>query len=451
MKILKLIIKNYQQFKHLELDFTHPVTAAPLDKICFIGRNATGKSTILSIINEFIKDYQFAKQKNVGTFIFKIQTDNRTFYYAISQNIICLLDNEIDKITDWAELLFKDNILTEIIDKNSSKYQHLSKYILWNTNESIDKLLLKNNSTDLLVYCPADSKENKYMLDDVPETNLINALQLTNKRPYFHVVSEDTVNDFWNLLMYNIQSRKEEFDKFAENNSSKSYGDIKREFNDKNPEILESLSKIWNLILKNVDLYFDFKNVNIPKMSTDKLKAYIKHKNQNVIPYAKLSTGIRNFIFKIGHIYSLYLDKNIKHGFLLVDEPENSLFPDFLYDLIDNVYCKIIENKSTQFFVATHNPIIAAQFEPYERIILDFDDSGSVAAKKGRVPIGDDPNDILYKDFGMRSIYTKKGLEKWERFLELKTIIDHTSNEKEKEILIEEFSKLGREYNFPIK
>nr|MBP7284499.1 AAA family ATPase [Leptospiraceae bacterium] len=46
MKICKVYIKGFQQFEDLELDFTNPKTGEPLDKICFIGRNGTGKSTI---------------------------------------------------------------------------------------------------------------------------------------------------------------------------------------------------------------------------------------------------------------------------------------------------------------------------------------------------------------------------------------------------------------------
>lgn len=42
MKICKVVIENYQQFKHLELDFMHPETGEPLDKICFIGSNFSG-------------------------------------------------------------------------------------------------------------------------------------------------------------------------------------------------------------------------------------------------------------------------------------------------------------------------------------------------------------------------------------------------------------------------
>jgi hypothetical protein len=34
MKIAKIRIKDFQQFKDIELDFTHPETGEPLDKIC---------------------------------------------------------------------------------------------------------------------------------------------------------------------------------------------------------------------------------------------------------------------------------------------------------------------------------------------------------------------------------------------------------------------------------
>jgi uncharacterized protein YhaN len=54
MKICKIRIKDYQQFKDIELDFTHPKTGEPLDKICFIGSNGTGKSTLLNFILIFL-------------------------------------------------------------------------------------------------------------------------------------------------------------------------------------------------------------------------------------------------------------------------------------------------------------------------------------------------------------------------------------------------------------
>ena len=50
MKICKIYIKDFEQFQDIELDFTNPETGEPLDKICFIGSNGTGKSKLLHII-----------------------------------------------------------------------------------------------------------------------------------------------------------------------------------------------------------------------------------------------------------------------------------------------------------------------------------------------------------------------------------------------------------------
>jgi hypothetical protein len=107
-----------------------------------------------------------------------------------------------------------------------------------------------------------------------------------------------------------------------------------------------------------------------------------------------------------------------------------------------------IGKRNTQMFFATHSPIIAAQFEPHERIILDWDEDGSVKARKGTAPEGDDPNDILYQDFGMTEIVSKKGQEVWKAYLDLKKKLSREKNDNEKKKIAEEILKIGREYNF---
>lgn len=49
--ITELRIKNYRQFHHIHFQFCDPSTNEPLEKICFIGSNGTGKSTLLSILS----------------------------------------------------------------------------------------------------------------------------------------------------------------------------------------------------------------------------------------------------------------------------------------------------------------------------------------------------------------------------------------------------------------
>src|SRR4051812_20472407 len=54
MKILSIHIKDHKQFKDTFIDFTDPGTGLAAEKICFIGRNGTGKSTLLRLIQNVI-------------------------------------------------------------------------------------------------------------------------------------------------------------------------------------------------------------------------------------------------------------------------------------------------------------------------------------------------------------------------------------------------------------
>jgi len=105
-----------------------------------------------------------------------------------------------------------------------------------------------------------------------------------------------------------------------------------------------------------------------------------------------------------------------------------------------------------QFFFATHSPMVAAAFEPCERFILRFDEDGygtSDSVYKGDSPIGDDPNDMLFRDFGIRTIINEHGTQQWEHYLNLKNKLKIEKNEEKKQELMLEVVKLGNRYNYP--
>jgi predicted DNA binding CopG/RHH family protein len=300
---------------------------------------------------------------------------------------------------------------------------------------------------DLVIHVPAD-QSLLLQHSDPPNTTLNEALTLFQNFPVFHSVSIANAAEFWKLLIYLVKKRESDYQQFLKNpeNKKKTIEEVETEFEKNNPEIFLEIGELWNRILAKAGLEFDTKGARIPVQLNENLQAYVKVKSSGQsLSYNSLSSGIRNYIFKLGHIRALYFQRKIDRGFLFVDEPENSLYPDLLYGLIDE-YLSIIEN--TQLFVATHSPIIAAQFEPYERIHLDFDDRGFVTASHGVTPIGDDPNDLLIKDFHVRSIYGKQGIQKWERFLELQRLIGKTSDATRKQQLLDEYLAIGNAYNF---
>ena len=98
--------------------------------------------------------------------------------------------------------------------------------------------------------------------------------------------------------------------------------------------------------------------------------------------------------------------------------------------------------------MATHSPIVAAQFKTEERFILELDQEKGVAVRSGITPEGDDPNDVLLQDFAVRSLYGPAAVKSWERFRELEKLLGKESNPSAKQKLAAEYLKLGRSYNF---
>jgi predicted ATP-binding protein involved in virulence len=89
------------------------------------------------------------------------------------------------------------------------------------------------------------------------------------------------------------------------------------------------------------------------------------------VSFAKLSSGIKHLIVLLCPLYYF----NTKNSIVLFDEIENSLFPDIQRIIIDLI-TKL--TPFSQLFFATHSPIIASSFEPWEIVELKFNEEGKV-------------------------------------------------------------------------
>eukprot|EP01012_Entosiphon_sulcatum_P048288 TRINITY_DN66773_c0_g1_i1.p1 TRINITY_DN66773_c0_g1~~TRINITY_DN66773_c0_g1_i1.p1 ORF type:complete len:153 (-),score=16.85 TRINITY_DN66773_c0_g1_i1:205-624(-) len=128
-----------------------------------------------------------------------------------------------------------------------------------------------------------------------------------------------------------------------------------------------------------------------------------------------------------------------------MDEPEISLFPDLLLKVIES-YVNVFPNG--QYFFATHSPIVASQFDPAERVILEFDENKKVFNRRGETPEGDDPNDILIKDFGLINVLGRKGVEALNRYIDLKSLILTEDNRDKLDAYMKELLEVTIKYNF---
>lgn len=435
LRIRQLILKGIRQFRDVTFDFTDPATGKSLDRVCLIGGNGTGKSTILRLLaSERVLGVPSALPPWAG----KLASNSSMTVDFENEARACLFGHPNQ--LKWGTRV---NPLSDFYEEGINEPGPLRE-------EELEQEWISKLKQLVTVYCPPDSElaPKSSLIRDVPKSSLNAALTLLKKPPSKFIVGQDRVSEFWKLLIALIKDREArllEYNRLPEN-QSRTIGEVEKEFLAKNPDILRELTTFWEPILYKAGLEFDYEKASQPVQLTDNLKAYIRLAAENsVLPYAELSTGIRHFLFRLGHLFTIFRYHLGRGGVVLVDEPENSLYPDFLFDLV-SYYEK--SAPSAQIFFATHSPIVAAQFKPEERFILDFDPERGVVVRRGVTPEGDDPNDVLIKDFAVRTLYGEKGLASWKRFHELNALIGRETDMGTRKSLLKEYLELGRAYNF---
>lgn len=427
MNISKLNIDSYKHLQNISFDFTYPEghenEGKPLNKICFIGQSATGKTNILEVI------------KNTISKLVTLEIVNGNYFFDYS---ILEFNCELDFSLNGSKIqITKDTIIT-----NGHKLQYDSGVGGTVTKLINDKIKLLYLSSDLI------STEAINIFNQNP-ISILNELisdkysEIKKKftdSTYIYQFGQDNNLEIWFSLLYKILDYRKRFTQIASELINKgAIGDLtklNKEFNkwsEKNENPLKSFAKYFNPILKKLNLEVDLINTeySIPIKSVY---------NDETIPISNLSTGTKGLLLSMFPLYELDTTDSI----ILVDEPERSLFPDMQIDLISH-YQNLAPN--AQLIVATHSPFIAAAFEPEERFILYFDSNGKVAVRKGESPIGDDPNDLLKNDFCV-DYYNEFGKKAYKEYLDLRRKVTQESEPGKKKELLIELTELGDRYNF---
>jgi hypothetical protein len=195
----------------------------------------------------------------------------------------------------------------------------------------------------------------------------------------FFDFEHNNIESVWNLILDDIQKYK--INHLRKNNElsnqlAHNTEDIEKilkafqQWKASHPNPLKVFADKLNPMLNRFNLEikpeFDFK-------TADDLRFIQIHQKQSTleIPNSGWSTGTKQLIMTATPLLKLNTDKSI----ILIDEPERSFYPDIQRDLM-GFYRQLAPN--AQLFVATHSPIIAAAFDPWEIIELKFDEQGFI-------------------------------------------------------------------------
>ncbi len=436
MKISKLHIDSFRHLENLDFDFTYPEDfhdeakrGKPLDKICFIGQSATGKTGLLELIYEtieYLNELEVTNNKFVYDTKDQFKPFNGHFEVYFNHETLIYSHNNISFNNFDYKYGFESGVITKLLTKlyNRNMYFFKSNLI---SDLNID--IFSTNPIDLL------EKFNSIIFDFKRLLKNNHSIQKSS------IIFNDSVeSNTWIFMLTEILDYRKNFtQKMSElihkgllANQSK----LQSEFNlwqKENPNTLELFAQKFNPILEKLNLEVDIVN-------TEYVIPIKNKKNDKVIPIQNTSTGTKGLLLSFLPLFKL----DTKDAIILIDEPERSLYPDMQMDLME--YYQNLAPEA-QFIVATHSPFVAASFEPEERFILYFDEDGKVAVRRGSSPIGDDPNDILKNDFGI-NYYNKYGEEAYKKYIKLKEEVAKESDPARKRKLLLETVKLGDTYNF---
>lgn len=422
MKLKRLKIDSLYHLKDVEFDFTYPEYHAKagqsLDKICFIGQSATGKTRILRLIRDLVD--AFLDLKIIGNSV-HLEWMNST---SLNGDITLDCNSHIFKFSKEKLKIFNFND------------QLVGNYPLSDTRSGVISQIDIGNRLNILINFTSDllSKHNLSLFEKLPTK-----IDKTYKRDLIDFKEEFDQNFIYSLLNLNIEHNQKYNDKIRvllESGAAHDLQFLNKEMEKWNKENKNPIDDLSNKLSAVFDKLF----IEIDKINVKNTIPFKDKRTGDIIPLENLSTGTKSLLL---YLIPLFLI-NPTESIILIDEPERSLFPDIQMNLIE--YFKELIG-SSQLIVATHSPFIAASFEPEERFILYFNEEGKVQVRNGSSPIGDDPNDILFNDFGVNYI-NKYGQKAYDEYKELKQKIYFEKDDVKKKEYSERLEELGEKYNF---
>ena len=413
IKIKNISLNNYNQFQeNLQLNFTYPKghkkEGKSLDKICIIGQSSTGKTSLLNLIKNLVSK-EFSNTPKT------IEDKKVTINYEKSGKFAkhTLINFPAYSVENIKKLNYEDIIdykavsLSNIIDfENSDPKQH---------------------------WYPIQKEITEYQRKAI------------NKRAEFSKkIEKIDINKFKDEY-HNFMA---DFDKWKKEN--------------KNPltelqEFLKPiLEKFYLKIKTEPDNINEIKFIPIENLKED------KQGNRQEIQTKFLSTGTQQILARAVPLFAL----KPKNTIILIDEPENSLYPDIQKKFIDFITQETWNNKkdNCQFIFATHSPTIASSFDPWEIIELKFDKQGKVYQEKyyeGERHIDNYKfypkylrwDSIYFRIFDIEEDGDELRIKELNKFAKLNVIIKkmekkQKTNSKEYKNLINERNKLGKKLDW---
>lgn len=374
MRITKITINNFRILKNSVMDFDR-------DLCLLLGRNNTGKTSFMVLIEKFLKSGDF----NFNDFSINLRSELFAFNETTDVNelsiqlIMTIEYDENDNLCHLSEfildlnpecktvnLLFecsikKDKLLEGI---NSRGSMPLDKYITNHIKEFLEKKVYTFNSI-------ADLKtENRYKLIEKEFKDIEKLIDFEIIHAKRSVASSEEKNGTKVLSKLTT-----DYFNHANINAPDKFESINALISQMDEDLGNSYETFFNNFLANAKEFLSMGNLKV--VSNLKAKEIVKDSSEVV--YGDLTQRLPEHLNGLGHMNILFLllsieikkeafkanNKDIK--LLLIEEPEAHTHPQIQYIFAQKIENILKEVPNMQTIISTHSPHIVSN-HPFENI-----------------------------------------------------------------------------------
>lgn len=342
MKIKKIRIQNFRAFKDVD-EFELK------DFNCIIGKNDSGKSTILAALEWFFSD------KELNEFDVNVDLPKDAFVYHPDALYVEIIFGDIIFLENNNDYSFKSdkefmNKIELCIRKNYKSDYTIKLYCKERVNDYED---CKRFSLidDMFQYLYEYYRTNDYtriVQSKFADFEFYSTVKQQIKIPIFRLFTPNCpLKEYLNIL-FKVKFLGADFDKNIADIKSKITSDI-------NQKLLDSQRKdecYFNSITANIDYFPNEKDMMF----------YVDNSLLKNIPLENRGDGfqwkIKNIVCRL--IAERISDRNDYHYIFAFEEPETHLHPKAQLEMYDTIK-NLVKNQNYQVIITTHSPYIVKE------------------------------------------------------------------------------------------
>lgn len=397
MRIKSLELVNDPKIKNLKLDFT--VDNVVQDTIIFAGNNGCGKTTILDNIYSLINHNIVSNSERESGLIKSIIILNNEEIEIIKNNILNS-DRKGANENNCLSLLEKTNEFEYIVDFSDERGTY-GRYKFFAITDSgkreIDSYsIMHKGKLEKLMSTFYSTANINYNLNPVNSITTIDLDLDKNNIKTENNIGTDVKQTFVDI--YNLDAQ--DFQKWASENIGNKIDESKMFVR------INRFSNAFSYMFSN--LKFD-RIIN----SNDHKDVLFRNNKGDEIRIDDLSTGEKQIVIRGG--YMLKYQKSIQSNFILIDEPELSLHPEWQKKILQfykRLFTDENGSQTAQIFVATHSPFIVHNFSRYNDkvVVLNKDENDNVSVLKKPTYYSYDNNVTVEKAFNIKNFSSSKNI-----------------------------------------